>query len=176
MPQECTEMKELRYQKLSIEGFAKFGSYANMINPSGPHLGSEPIEFYRDMLQSGLGQDTLASFGICRVTKRPFVMDVSEFHDLSCEAVLPLDGDILMHVAPAGPEKEFPFDLAEVFLVPQGTLAVLRPGVWHHAPYAFQCDCVNCLIVLPERTYVRDCKVYEFPADRHLKIVGDGLK
>jgi ureidoglycolate lyase len=169
-------MKELRYQKLSVEGFAKFGSYANMINPSGPHLGSEPIEFYRDMLQSGLGRDTVASFGICRVTKRPFVMDVSEFHDLSCEGVLPLDGDILMHVAPAGPEKEFPFDLAEVFLVPRGTLAVLRPGVWHHAPYAFKCDCVNCLIALPERTYVRDCKVYEFPADRHIKIVGEGTR
>jgi ureidoglycolate lyase len=169
-------MKEISYGRLTVEGFAKFGAYANVINPSGPHLGAEPIEFYRDIVQSGIGQDSVVSFGVCRVMKRPFVMNVSEYHDLCCETVLPLDGDILMHVAPAVPEKEFPFDLAEVFHVPKGTIAILRPGVWHHAPYAFRCDCVNCLIALPERSYVRDCKVYEFPADRHLKIVGDGVR
>ena len=65
-------------------------------------------------------------------------MDVSEYHDTCCEVVLPLDGDVLMHVAPAVPEKEFPFDQAEVFLVPRGTLCCLRPGVWHHAPYALR--------------------------------------
>jgi ureidoglycolate lyase len=167
-------MKEITARKLSLEGFAKYGAYANMINPSAPKLGAEPIEFYRDMVQSQLGLSPVASFGVCRVMKRPFVMDVSEYHDTCCEAVLPLDGDILMHVAPAVPEKEFPFDQAEVFLVPKGTLCCLRPGVWHHAPYAVRTEVVNCLIALPERTYMNDCKVYAFPAERHMKIVGEG--
>jgi len=35
---------------------------------------------------------------------------------------------------------------------------------------------VNCLVVLPERTYMNDCKVYTFPADRCMKIFGDGIK
>jgi ureidoglycolate lyase len=169
-------MKEITARKLSLEGFAKYGMYANMINPSAPKLGAEPIEFYRDMVQCQLGLSPVASFGVCRVVKRPFVMDVSEYHDTCCEAVLPLDGDILMHVAPAVPEKEFPFDQAEVFLVPKGTLCCLRPGVWHHAPYAVRTDVVNCLIALPERTYMNDCKVYAFPADRHMKIVGEGAR
>jgi len=169
-------MKEIAYKKLSLEGFAVFGTYANMINPSAPKLGAEPIEFYRDMVQSQLGTVPVASFGVCRVVKRPFVMDVSEYHDTCCEIVLPLDGDVLLHVAPAVPEKEFPFDSAEVFLVPRGTICCLRPGVWHHAPYAFGTTVVNCLIALPERTYNNDCKVYQFPKDAQMKIVGEGVR
>ena len=168
-------MKDVSYRKLSLESFAKFGAWANMINPSAPKLGAEPIEFFRDMVQAGLGASTVTSFGVCRVRKRPFVVDVSEYHDTCCEILLPLDGDILMHVAPAAPEKEFPFDHAEVFLVPTGTICCLRPGVWHHAPYAFAADVVNCLIALPERTYANDCKVYEFPVERRMRIVGKDL-
>jgi ureidoglycolate lyase len=168
-------VKEITVKKLSLESFAKYGTYANMINPSAPKIGAEPIEFYRDMVQSQLGASSLVSFGVCRVAKRPFVMDVSEYHDYCCEVVLPLDGDIVMHVAPAVPEKEFPFDQAEVFLVPKGTLCCLRPGVWHHGPYAIRKDVVNCLIALPERAYMNDCKFYTFPPDRHIKIVGEGV-
>lgn len=169
-------MREITWKKLSVEGFAKFGTYANMINPVWPRLGAEPIEFFRDMVQSQLGSAPVASFGVCRVVKRPFVMDVSEYHDTCCEIVLPQDGDVLMHVAPAVPEKEFPFDQAEVFLVPRGTICCLRPGVWHHAPFAFGTGVVNCLVALPERTYMNDCKVYTFPADKHMKIVGEGVR
>jgi ureidoglycolate lyase len=169
-------MTDITWKKLSIEGFAKFGAYADMVNPAGPRLGEEPIEFFRDMVQSQLGSVPVASFGVCRVMKRPFVMDVSEYHDTCCEIVLPQDGDVLMHVAPAGPEKEFPFGKAEVFLVPRGTICCLRPGVWHHAPFAFRAEVVNCLVVLPERTYMNDCTVYQFPADRRMKIVGEGVR
>jgi ureidoglycolate lyase len=169
-------MKEITWKKLSVEGFAKFGTYANMINPVWPRLGAEPIEFFRDMVQSQVGNVPLVSFGVCRVVKRPFVMDVSEYHDGCCEIVLPQDGDVLMHVAPAVPGKEFPFDQAEVFLVPRGTMCCLRPGVWHHAPYALGTDVVNCLVALPERTYVNDCKVYEFPSDKHVKITGERIR
>jgi hypothetical protein len=33
---------------------------------------------------------------------------------------------------------------------------------------------VNCLVALPERTYVNDCKVFSFPADRVTRVTGDG--
>ena len=158
-------MKEITWKKLSVEGFAKYGTYANMINPSGPRLGAEPIEFFRDMVQSQLGAVPVASFGVCRVVKRPFVMDVSEYHDTCCEIVLPQDGDVLMHVAPAVPEKEFPFDQAEVFLVPRGRICCLRPGVWHHAPYAFGTEVVNCLIALPETDLHERLQGIPVPAD-----------
>ncbi len=165
-------MKQLTWKKLSTEGFAKYGTCANMINPAGPRIGAEPIEFFRDMVQSQLGPATMASFGVCRVVRRPFVLDVSEYHNSCCEILLPLDGDVLMHVATAVAEKEFPFDQAEVFLVPRGTLCCLRPGVWHHAPFALGTDVVNCLVALPERTYMNDCTVYQFPEEKKIRIAG----
>jgi ureidoglycolate lyase len=168
-------MKQVTWKELTVEGFAKFGTFANMINPSALKIGSEPIEFYRDMVQSQLGAAAVASFGVCRVVKRPFVLDVSEYHNGCCEVVLPLDGDVLMHVAPAVPQKEFPFQQAEVFRVPRGTLCCLRPGVWHHAPFAYGSQVVNCLVALPERTYVNDCTVYSFPTEELVKIAGPGV-
>jgi len=169
-------VREITWKRLTPDGFAKYGTFADMVNPSGPHLGAEPIEFYRDMVQASLGAVSTAAFSICRVLKRPFVMDVSEYHDGCYELALPLDGDVLMHVAPAGPAKEFPFDEAEVFLVPRGTAVCLRPGVWHHAAFAHGCDAVNVLCVLPERTYAIDCKVWEFPSGEHVRITGPGTK
>jgi ureidoglycolate lyase len=77
-----------------------------------------------------------------------------------------------MHVAPAVPQKEFPFDQVEVFRVPRGTICCLRPGVWHHAPFALETDVVNCLIALPERTYMNDCTVFTFPEQERIKITG----
>jgi len=168
-------MRAITYAELSLESFRTFGAFARMIDPSGPKLGAEPIEFYRDMVQAQLGVNPVASFGVCRVTRRPFVLDVSEYHDTCCEVVLPLDGDVLMHVAPAVPQREFPFEAVEVFRVPRGTLCCLRPGVWHHAPFALEAPAVNCLIALPERTYMNDCKVFEFPAEKRLAITGRGV-
>ena len=51
-------MKEIPWKKLTAEGFAKYGSYANMINPSAPHLGAEPIQFRLDLVdlaRAGIG-------------------------------------------------------------------------------------------------------------------------
>jgi ureidoglycolate lyase len=107
---------------------------------------------------------------VCRVTGRPNIINVSEYHNGCWEVCLPLDGDVLMHVAPAVPQKEFPFEQVEVFYIPKGTIVCIRPGVWHHGLYTVDSDVVNCLVVLPERTYMNDCHVYEFPEDKHIKI------
>jgi len=170
-------MRELRYRRLDPTAFAPYGAYAAMIAPDGggrawPRLGAPPIEFFRDLLQSGIGGDTTISFGVCRVSRRPLVIDASEYHDATCEAVLPMDGDVLMHVAPAVPGGRFPAEQAEVFLVPQGTMVVLRPGVWHHGPFTLDADRVSCLVALPERLYQRDCHSVEVPADDQLRVVG----
>lgn len=169
-------MREIPYRKLSPESFAVFGTCANLVSPSGPRLGAEPVEFFRDMVLSHLGTTQLASFSSLKVVRRPFVVDVSEYHDGCSEIVLPLDGDIIMHVAPAGAEKEFPLDKAQAFHVPRGTVCSLRPGVWHHAPFAFGAEVVHCLVVLPERTYAIDCTVCELAKENHLRIVGEGIR
>lgn len=155
-------MKTIKAEPLQVEAFLPFGFYANMINPKTEKLGTPPIEFFRDMVQMDMGGVAIPSFSICRVEKRDFVIDVTEYHMSTGEGIMPLDNDILIHVAPASPVKTPPpLDKIRVFRVPKGTMVVLRPGVWHHAPFTVNEKPSNVLIVLPERTYARDCAVVE---------------
>jgi ureidoglycolate lyase len=163
-------MKKAQIKELTKESFAKYGSFANMINPDTEKLGAEPVEFYRDMVPLDLGQRTSAMFSVCRVCERPPIIDVTEYHNLTGEGVLPLDADALIHVAPAGVEGPPPLDKVEVFRVPKGTFVSLNPGVWHHAPFAHNADVANVLIVLPERTYATDCHVSELEPAEQIEI------
>ncbi len=161
-------MNTIQVEQLSLEAFWPFGFYANCINPRAEKNGAPPIEFFRDMIQLNLGGASLASFSVCRVEPREPVIEMCEHHSACGEGILPLDNDILIHVAPAtGPQAAFPLERLKVFRVPQGTLVILRPGVWHHAPFALNDRPANVLIVLPERTYANDCtRVKLAEADR----------
>jgi ureidoglycolate lyase len=164
-------VKKVTVKKLTVEAFHMYGSFANLTEPSGPKLGFGPVEFYRDMAILSLGQIGEAAFSVTRVQKRANVIDAMECHNHTGEACLPLDGDILMHVAPATPPQAVPLDKIEVFRVPKGTLVVLRPGVWHCAPFAEKNDFVNCMVVLPERTYCNDIYFYKMTKEEEIKIV-----
>ncbi len=164
-------MKTVAVESLDISAFLPFGFYARLINPDTTKIGAAPIEFYRDMLQLNTGSDTSASFSVCRVEPRELVIDVTEYHSACGEGTLPLDNDILLHVAPATPAGDpVPLDEFRVFMVPKGTMVVLRPGVWHHAAFTADDNPANVLIVLPERTYARDCTVVELPEKDRISI------
>ena len=163
-------MQNVQIKELSVEAFLPYGRFATMIDPNTEKLGAPPVEFYRDMVQQDLGGKDI-SFSICRVEKRDRVIDVSEYHTACTEGILPLDNDVLIHVAPASPNGEtIPADRIEVFRVPAGTVAILRPGIWHHAPFTVNDKPANVLIMLPERTYANDCEVYEHPEDEKVTI------
>lgn len=162
---------QIRAKELTLESFNLYGTFAGMIHPSAPKLGAEPVEFYRDMAQLNLGQSAIASFSVCRVKKRPFIVDFIEMHRGCGEGILPLDADAVIHVALATANGDIPLDRIEAFRVPKGTFVALRRGVWHHAPFAASADCANVLIVLPERTYADDCFVFEIPADKRVEII-----
>jgi len=165
-------MRKVKVEKLSVEAFAPFGSFAHMLAPKGEKIGRSPIEFYRDMVQLDLGGSSRPSFSICRVKPRPPVVDVTEYHSFTGEGIMPLDNDCFIHVAPATPEGELPHAKIRIFRVPVGTMVVLKPGVWHHAPFAVGGKTANVLIVLPERTYANDCFVFELDESRRVAFRG----
>jgi ureidoglycolate lyase len=168
---EKNASRTVQIETLEPTRFAAFGSYANLIQPDGPQIGSSPITFYRDMLPLELAGKN-PSFSVCRVEARAGVIDVMEYHSSTGEGILPLDGDVLVQVAPATPrDAPFPAEEVQVFLVPKGTMLCLRPGVWHHAPFALE-GAVNVLIVLPERTYANDCTVLELTPRQQIQIAG----
>jgi len=164
-------MRTVRIRGLTAEAFLPYGRYANLIDPTAERLGSPPIEFFRDMVQQDLGIATSASFSTCRVEKRETVIDMTEYHTQAAEGILPIDNDILIHVAPAtAPDGSIPRDKIAVFRIPKGTLVVIRPGVWHHAPFTVNDAPANVLIVLPERTYANDCKVFQLEGEDRIRI------
>lgn len=156
-------MRAIKAEELSVEAFLPFGRYTKCIDPDTVKLGSAPIEFFRDMIQQDLGNTSIPSFGVCRVEKREMIINASEYHNFTGEGMMPLDNDIYFHVGPATPLGEAPpLDDIRVFYAPKGTMIVLHPGVWHHAPFSINNDPVSSLIVLPQRTYANDCHVVEF--------------
>ena len=165
-------MRTIQVKELQVEAFMPFGFYANMIDPDTEKIGAPPIEFFRDMLQQELGNTGRASFSTCRVEPRELIIDATEYHSTAGEGILPLDNDVLMHVGPATPaDGQVPLDKIAVFRVPQGTMVVLRPGVWHHGAFTTNGKPANMLIVLPERLYANDCQVVELEVQDQIKIV-----
>lgn len=164
-------MRTVKAEELGVESFLPFGRFANLVDPDAEKLGAAPIEFFRDIIQQNLGGASTPSFSTCRVEKRDLVVDITEYHDTTGEGVLPLDNDILIHVGPASASSsEVPLDKIRIFRVPKGTMVVLRPGVWHHAPFTVDENPANVLIVLPERTYATDCTVVEIAAPDRIQI------
>ena len=87
-------------------------------------------------------------------------------------AFMPIDGDVIIHIAPAGKAAAVPYDKIEAFSVPKGTMVMMHAGVWHAAPFACADTPVHILVFLPERTYANDCSVVLFPEEEKLELEG----
>jgi ureidoglycolate lyase len=154
-------MRTLKVKELSPSEFLPYGHYADLVRPAAERIGVPPVEFFRDMVQQDLGAQSAASYSVCRVEKREMVIDATEYHSLAAEGVMPIDNDVVIHVAPATPpDGGVPTERMAAFRVPKGTMVVLRPGVWHHAPFTVNDSPAHVLVVLPERTYANDCQVF----------------
>lgn len=159
-----------KVQELSPEAFSKYGTFSDLLRPAGVKIGETPIEFFRDALPFSLNDQTPPSISVCRIGRRPNVIDISEFHGRTSEINMPLDADMLMHVAPASAENKLDPDQVEVFRVPKGTAVMIYPGVWHHAAFTVDTEEVLVLVVLPQRTYANDSFVYEIPRKDQIEI------
>ena len=82
--------------------------------------------------------------------------------------MLPLDDDLVLHVAPAS--KEPVPELTEAFIVPKGTLIRINTGVWHKGMLPLHQQMAHILIVLPERIYMNDCTIITYAEEDQIKI------
>jgi ureidoglycolate lyase len=164
-------MNSPEIKELTNDNFKKYGAFYNLLDTTTAiQFGEDPVIFCPDLIRSIVGTSGIASYSIVHILKRPFVVDVSESHSYCEEVALGLDGDMLIHVGHATGDGKPPIDEIEIFRVPKGTLVTVKPGVWHIAPFAYGCDTLNVLIVLPQRAYANDCKVYEYSKDEALTI------
>lgn len=165
------DMRTIHVEPLTLDSFRPFGSFTDLLNPRGPHLGAPPLEFFRDGLMQNLGTSTNLAHSCCRVLPRPMIIDVLEYHSRTAESMLALDNDMIVQVGPATPPRDRPpLDQLRAFAVPRGTIITLLPGVWHHGPFSPNDSHVHILVCLPERTYANDCIVAELADDERVTV------
>ncbi len=159
-------MRTIQVQELTKEKFEEYGSYYSITNPSGHNLG----DFYHDhVLYPVSGNEPIGFSALITHKHDSMIVSAAEYHNSTSEILLPIDGDVVIHVA--SPSNRPVPELTEAFYVPRGTVVKLNTGVWHLAPFAMDCDEVHVLVVLPERIYFNDCVVVEYDEEQKIEIV-----
>ena len=161
-------MKTVKVEALTNEAFAPFGQFYTMDAPTGYPLSGELHRFFPDRLVAYQGQQVAFS---PILGKKPDVMKVTaiEYHTTTCEMIMPLNDDMILHVAPPSAGKPLP-EYTRAFLVPKNTLIKMNACVWHLAPLPANAPELCAMIVLPECIYMNDCTVVELGEDEQFII------
>ena len=151
-------MKTITAQPLRCEDFREYGEYTDLCDPRHPFRAEAEPQFYPDRAVLRLGDEGPAGISVSIEAKRAEnVIEFAEFHQNTGEGLLCLDDDVIIYCAPASDTAEVPLDYLRAFYVPRGTFVCLKPGVWHGCQFPVHEKLAHILIVLPERTYARDC-------------------
>lgn len=162
-------MKTIKAEPITNESFAPFGQFYIMDKPEGYALCGEIHKFYPDRLNA----DSSHRVGYSPiVVKKPEKMIITqqEYHTTTWEMILPMDDDMILHVAPASAGTPVT-DLAKAFIVPKHTLVKMNTAIWHLAPLPANNDQLTAMIILPECTYANDCTVVDLNAEQQFEIV-----
>ena len=161
-------MRKIKVEALTKEAFAPFGAYYNMENPDGYPLSGELHRFFPDRVTT-YSSGKLSFSPI--LVKKPEEMKITaaEYHTTTAELILPLNDDMIIHVAEPSAGVPIP-QHTKAFLVPKNTLVKMNACVWHLAPLPANCDELCAMIVLPECTYINDCIVVDLKEDEQFVI------
>ncbi len=162
-------MKTIKVEKLTHEAFAPFGQFYEMGNPDGHALCGEIHRFFPDRLVA----DSTHRVGYSPIlVKKPekMVITQQEYHTTTWEMILPLNDDMILHVAPASGGTPVTH-LAKAFLVPKNTLIKMNAAIWHLAPLPANSEELTAMIILPECTYANDCTVVDLKPEEQFEIV-----
>lgn len=157
-------MKSIRVRELTDKDFKQYGVFSSIVEPEGNHFGT----FYADNIPyaaTSCAPITFSPLFCCKSEK--MTVTTVEYHNYAFEGIVPIDDDVVIHVAP--PTTQPVPELTEAFLVPKGTAVVIKPGVWHEAPMPVHHD-AHILIVLPERTYKNDCVVVRYEEEEAIEV------
>ena len=154
-------MRTVKARPITCENFAPYGQFYTMTDPKGYALCGELHKFFPDRITA----DSHHRIGFSPITvKKPerMIITQQEYHTTTWELIMPLNDDMLLHVAPASAGKPVP-ELAEAFIVPKNTLVKLNAAIWHLAPLPAEKEELTAMIILPECTYANDCTVVDLP-------------
>ncbi|MBE5743795.1 MAG: DUF4867 family protein [Clostridiales bacterium] len=162
-------MKTIKVEALTKKAFAPYGEYYNMASPSGYPLCGEIHKFFPDrVLANACGNVGFSSILVKKPEK--MIIEQIEYHTTTCELIMPLNDDMILHVAEPSAGKPIT-DLTKAFIVPKNTLIKMNACVWHLAPLPKKKEELSALIILPECTYMNDCKVVNLTEEEKFEII-----
>ncbi len=162
-------MRIIKAKQLTHETFAPFGTFYSMTTPEGYALQGDIHRFFPDRIS----ETYMTRVGFSPIlVKKPEAMKITqvEYHNTTPEMILPLNDDMIIHVAPASAGIPLP-DMTKAFIVPKGTLVKINTAIWHLAPLPVHEEELQAMIILPECTYVNDCTVVDLKEDEQFEIV-----
>lgn len=161
-------MRIIRLESLTHDSFAPFGMFYPMSEPEGYSLDGDLHRFFPDRVSESFS--ARAGFSSI-IVKRPIEMKVvqAEYHTTTPELILPLNDDMIIHVAPASHGKPLPA-LTRAFQVPKGTLVKINTAIWHLTPFPVSTKELRAMIILPECTYANDCTVVNLNEEEQFMI------
>ena len=162
-------MQTIQVRPITNESFAPFGQFYSMTKPNGYALSGEIHRFYPDRLTASSTHNVGYSPLVVQKPERMIITAV-EYHTTTWEMILPLDDDMILHVAPASGGTPVP-ELTQAFLVPAHTLVKINAAIWHRAPLPATKQTLTAMIILPECTYANDCTVVNLTEDQWFEIV-----
>ena len=162
-------MRTIKAVPISYENFAPYGQFYTMDAPKGYALCGELHQFFPDRLTA----DSQHRVGYSPIVfKKPERMLITqqEYHNTTWEMILPLNDDMILHVAPASAGTPVP-EHVKAFLVPKHTLVKMNTAIWHLAPLPASAEQLSAMIILPECTYANDCTVVDLTPEQQFEIV-----
>ena len=162
-------MRQIKAQPITIEAFAPFGQFYGMDRPDGHALCGEIHCFYPDRINADSNHRVGYSTIMVRKPEKMIVAQ-QEHHTTTWEMIMPLNDDMIIHVAPASGATPVP-ELTKAFLVPKNTLVKLNAAIWHLAPLPANADELAAMIILPECTYANDLILADLTPDQQFEIV-----
>lgn len=131
-------MKTIKVQKLTPEAFEPFGK---ILTIEGRQAGGNPLthQWYPQVTVL----DHATSVNLMKVIPHEFVLKDFEKHHNTEENLLPIDGDLIVGLAPAG---ELTADGVQAFYIPCGCGISLKPHVWHAVPFAVGKEVMSTVI------------------------------
>lgn len=162
-------MRTVKVEALTHEAFAPFGQFYPMDAPQGYALCGEIHQFFPDRLTADCNHRVGYSPILVKKPEKMHITQV-EYHTTTWEMILPMNDDMILHVAPASAGTPVTH-LTKAFLVPRHTLVKLNAAIWHLAPLPANEAQLSAMIILPECTYANDCTVVNLTEDQQFEIV-----
>lgn len=132
------KMKKIKVNMLTNESFVKFGKVLEIEGREA--LGNPNTHLWFPQV-CVIEKDT--SVNLMKIVPHDFIIKEFEYHKNTVENLIPLDGDLIVALAPAG---KLQVDEIEAFYIPCGKGICLNEGVWHAIPFSIGKEVMSTVV------------------------------